>query len=770
MNALAIISLLAILLAAVLTIRKKHDWKKWLALSIVFVLLIAGIANIIPAEQAQATPGQQSQQVESTSSKLKVHFIDVGQGDSILVQFHNNQTMLIDAGTSSASSTVVSYLKQQGVNTIDYLVATHPHEDHIGGMIAVVNEFDINKVYMPKAVHTTQTYEDLLLAIQSKGLTITPARAGLNIIEQGSLKVNFIAPCGTNYDNVNNYSAVVKIQYGSTSFLLTGDAEDLSEGEMLASGANLQADVLKVGHHGSSSSTTPSFLKAVSPKYAVISCGAGNQYGHPHQVTLDKLTNAGAEIYRTDIHGTIIFVSDGKTLTIETLANTIKPRAPNTRLAGRTRYETSKVVAEEYNSGQVDNIVLATGNGFADALSVSTLAGKLNAPILLVNQTTSKSPEALDYISKHMSSGKVWIAGGTGVVDTTFESKLSSMGNSVERVEGRTRYDTCLAIADKVNAPKGTPIFIVSGENFPDALSVASVAAEKGYPIILTQKDNLPDGVAGYLSKQQPSEVFIIGGTGVISPTVESKIKSTLPGKTITRLGGQNRFDTSVTVYKKFFPNPSNIFIVSGMDFADALSASVLAAKYNAPIVLINPKLDYPPESTAAYLKTLDNPNVTVIGGTGVVPVQLVNNIKDILANKTSVTVTKTWVGSTGTATFHLYADGVDTGKTLILSGNTSGSFDNLPKYTSSGRDILYTVTEDPVANYDTKVSGNAEMGYSFTNTKKADVYNYIGNKNTKKFHKPTCSSLPAEQNRVYFSTREEAIAEGYTPCKICKP
>jgi competence protein ComEC len=684
LNILTIVSLLAILLAGILAVRKKPVWKKWLALSVVFVLLVAGIANVNPTEQAQATPGQQSQQVKNTASSLIAHIIDVGQDDSILIQFHNGQTMLVDAGTSSAGSSVVSYLKQQGVNKIDYLVATHPHADHIGGMIAVVNEFDISKVYMPRVVHKTQTYENLLLAIQSKGLTITPARAGLNIIEQDGLKATFTAPCGSNYDNLNNYSAVVKIQYGSTSFLLTGDAESESEQEMLASDANLKADVLKVGHHGSNTSTTTSFLNAVSPKYAVISAGEGNQYGHPHQVTLDKLTNAGVETYRTDIHGTVIFVSDSKTLTVETLANTIEPRAPNTRLAGDDRYQTSKAVAESYNSDKVNNIVLATGNNFADALSVSTLAGKLNAPILLVNQTTSQSQDALDYISKHMTNGTVWIAGGTGVIDSTFESKLASMGNTTERAAGNDRYETCLKIAEKVNTSKGTPVFLATGENFPDALSIASVAASKEYPIILTSKDKLPNGVGTYLSSLQPSEVFIVGGTGVISTSVESNIKTILPAASVQRLAGQDRFETSTKAYRKFFPSPSNILIASGMNFPDALSASVLAAKYNAPIVLIDPKNSYPPESTFNYLKTLNNPNITIIGGTGVVPVQLVDNIKDIY--------------------------------------------------------------------------------------KPDDIHNYIGNKNTKKFHLPTCSSLPAEHNRVCFSTREEAISAGYEPCKICKP
>ena len=246
------------------------------------------------------------------ADELAVHFLDVGQGDSILVQFPDGCVMLIDAGPDGSGTSVISYLKQQGIKKIDYLVATHPHADHIGGMAAVIKEFDINKVYMPKVTHTSKTFEDMLLAIKSKGLKITPARAGVSIFEEDGLQAIFTAPCGSDYDSLNNYSAVVKIQYGSTSYLLTGDAEDLSEKEMLASSMNLQADVLKVGHHGSSSSTTPEFLKLVSPEYAVILVGAENKYGHPHQETLDNLVDAGVMVHRTDKEGTIIFVSDGK--------------------------------------------------------------------------------------------------------------------------------------------------------------------------------------------------------------------------------------------------------------------------------------------------------------------------------------------------------------------------------------------------------------------------------------------------------------------------
>lgn len=260
------------------------------------------------------------------SGQMKVHIINVGQGDSILIQFHNGQTMLIDAGPDDS---VLSYLNQQGIKKINYLVATHPHADHIGGMAAVIRTFDIEKVYMLRVSHTSKTYENVLLAIKSKGLRISSAKAGVTILDQNGLKANFIAPCSSSYDNLNNYSAVIKIQHGNTSFLLAGDAEAESEQEMLASGTNLKADVLKVGHHGSNSSTTPSFLKAISPKYAVISCGTGNQYGHPHKELLNKLSSAGIQTYRTDVNGTVIFTSDGKTLTVKTLGNAIQPRAPN---------------------------------------------------------------------------------------------------------------------------------------------------------------------------------------------------------------------------------------------------------------------------------------------------------------------------------------------------------------------------------------------------------------------------------------------------------
>lgn len=272
----------------------------------------AGDGGISRQELGQLpSPGQAAQEIPGG---LRVHFLDVGQADSILLQFPGGRSMLVDAGNNEDGPFVVAYLKQQGVSKIDYLVGTHPHEDHIGGLDDVIRSFAVGQVFMPRVTASTKTFEEVLQAVKEKGLKISTARAGVTLFDQGDLKVDFVAPNGADYEDLNNWSAVTRIRYGDTAFLLTGDAGARSEKEMLASGANLRADVLKVGHHGSSSSTTPAFLRAVAPKYAVISVGAGNDYGHPHQETLARLKDAGVQVFRTDLDGTVVFVSDGKTV------------------------------------------------------------------------------------------------------------------------------------------------------------------------------------------------------------------------------------------------------------------------------------------------------------------------------------------------------------------------------------------------------------------------------------------------------------------------
>ena len=258
---------------------------------------------------------------------LKVHYLDVGQADCILIQTPSKKNMLIDAGNNEDSATILSYLKALNIKKIDILIGTHPHEDHIGSMDTVIKSFDIGAIYMPKVSTTTKTFEDVLLAIKAKGLKVTTATAGIKIEIDPKLRIEMLAPNSSKYDDLNNYSAAIKVIYGKTSFLFDGDAEDISEKEMLAKNYDLKADVLKIGHHGSNSSTTPAFLKAVSPKYAIISVGKGNDYGHPTKATIDKLASAKVQVYRTDLNGTIIATSNGDTITFDKKTSVVKPKA-----------------------------------------------------------------------------------------------------------------------------------------------------------------------------------------------------------------------------------------------------------------------------------------------------------------------------------------------------------------------------------------------------------------------------------------------------------
>lgn len=275
-----------------------------------------------------SVPSQAAPPVQA-GVKLKVHYLNVGQGDSEFIELPNGQTMLIDAGNPENGPEIVSYIKNLKHSKIDYLIATHPHADHIGGMADVIDAFVIGQMYMPRTSEadtpTTATYKGLLSTIKSKSVQVHTAKTGVSLFSAGNLSANLIAPCGTDYNDLNQYSAVMMLQYGDNNFLFTGDAGEPSESQITA---NVKADVLKVGHHGSSTATSTTFLKKVSPNYAVIEVGAGNSYGHPTAATLSKLQNIGATIYRTDKDGTIIFTSDAKTITVDKKASTVKPQAP----------------------------------------------------------------------------------------------------------------------------------------------------------------------------------------------------------------------------------------------------------------------------------------------------------------------------------------------------------------------------------------------------------------------------------------------------------
>ncbi|MGM0438220.1 MAG: MBL fold metallo-hydrolase, partial [Bacillota bacterium] len=223
------------------------------------------------------------------------------------------ENMLIDAGNNTSGEKVVNYIKRKDIDTINYLIGSHPHADHIGGLDDVINSFKIGKIYMPQVNHTTKTYEDVLLAIDAKGKKIKAAKQGLVILEDKELRAEILSPISNNYENLNNWSVVVKLDYKNISFLFTGDAEEEVEKQLINSGINIKSQVYKVAHHGSDTSNNNNFLEKINPQVSVISVGSTNSYGHPSSSVINELIKIDSNIFRTDKQGTIIISSDGET-------------------------------------------------------------------------------------------------------------------------------------------------------------------------------------------------------------------------------------------------------------------------------------------------------------------------------------------------------------------------------------------------------------------------------------------------------------------------
>lgn len=276
-----------------------------------------------PEPVAQEQQAEQEPEIEAPAEPelgdMTATFIDVGQGDSTLVTLPDGKVMLIDAGEASASQNVLDALEAADVDDIDYLVATHPHADHIGGMEAVLDTYDVDEVWMPDAPDTTETYEGFLDAVDAEGCPVEKAVAGEEIVgEDAGYTVDVLAPSDdVDSEDMNDYSAIVKVTYGDTALLFTGDA---SAQEIVDANPG-HVDVLKAAHHGSETGTNAEVMTETTPEFVVMSYAEGNSYGHPDQSTLDAVSAAGATAYSTAANGNVTATSDGEQVSVETEKN-----------------------------------------------------------------------------------------------------------------------------------------------------------------------------------------------------------------------------------------------------------------------------------------------------------------------------------------------------------------------------------------------------------------------------------------------------------------
>lgn len=295
-------------------VKKIRKFASFVALIFVIVAAILNYTGILSYDEMMVSFGLNEHLI--TDAELSVHFIDVGQGDSILI-ISGDKTVLIDTGEAEYAIDVSSYLKSQNISKLDYIVATHPHSDHIGGLADIVTEFDVSNIIVPDIkedkIPLSVVYIDFINAVENKDLSLTTAVPG-DIYNLGISELKILGPCGTVYDDLNDYSVVTELIHGENTFIFTGDAEKISEQEMLDRNMIEDIDVLKLGHHGSYSSSSREFLEKANPEYAVIMCGAGNSYNHPSESTMERITEITNHIYRTDLQGNIIAESDGKNI------------------------------------------------------------------------------------------------------------------------------------------------------------------------------------------------------------------------------------------------------------------------------------------------------------------------------------------------------------------------------------------------------------------------------------------------------------------------
>lgn len=317
---------------------------------------MAALLALTPAVTANATSATAANQ------NLVVSYLDVGQGDATVIQC-GGQTLMIDGGTADKSSYVYSWLKAMGISHIDYMIGTHPDADHVGGLAGALNAATVGTAYCSSTVGDSRAFSSWVKYLTKQGKSIQVPAAG-TAFTLGGATVQILGPLA-NHEGDNDNSIVTKVTYGATSFLFAGDAEGVEEAELVASGVDLASTVLKVGHHGSDSSSTISFLNRVHPQYAVISVGAGNSYGHPTAAVLNRLSGMGTTIYRTDVQGVVTAISNGAAVAFATqkaadAAALLAPGVPST--ASTNAVVKGSIVGATPNTSGTGNYVLNTNS------------------------------------------------------------------------------------------------------------------------------------------------------------------------------------------------------------------------------------------------------------------------------------------------------------------------------------------------------------------------------------------------------------------------
>ncbi|MBE6633399.1 MAG: MBL fold metallo-hydrolase [Ruminococcaceae bacterium] len=311
--------------------------QRYRILSLLFALLIltatlTGCGSFPLGKDSETTPPPPA------DSSFTVHFIDVGQADAALV-ICDGKTMLIDGGNAEDSNLIYSYLNRLSISYLDYVVCTHAHEDHVGGLSGALSKASLGVALSPVKSYDTRAFSNFVDKVKGHGKELTVPKAG-DSFSLGSASVTVLGPVKA-YEETNDTSLVLRVVYGETSFLFTGDMESTAEADLLDEGAALRSTVLKVGHHGSSTSTSYRFLREVAPTYAVISVGTDNSYDHPNEDVLSRLRDADVTLYRTDLQGDIICTSDGKAVTFTTAKNngiSTNPTVGSTSEGGATEY------------------------------------------------------------------------------------------------------------------------------------------------------------------------------------------------------------------------------------------------------------------------------------------------------------------------------------------------------------------------------------------------------------------------------------------------